>query len=131
MIVTVFGSISIKSLTDAETARVAKLIELDAEILVSDADGVDTAVQSILAAASFRKVMVYHRGPRPRCNKGGWPTVAISGSYTDKDRAMCSAADCALAFWDGRSPGTRRNLGQLEATGKRVRLDRREAPARR
>lgn len=125
MVVTVFGSISIKSLSGAERARVAKLIEIGAEILVSDADGVDAVVQSILAAAGYRNVRVFHRGSRPRCNTGQWPTVAVAGSYTDKDQAMCSAAECALAFWDGSSRGTQRNLAQLRREAKRVRLVRR------
>jgi hypothetical protein len=127
MIVTVFGSIGIGSLRDDERARVEKLIALGAQILVSDAPGVDSAVQSVLAAAGYREVKVYHRGAKPRCNQGNWPTVSVAGSYTDKDAAMCKAAEAALAFWDGQSKGTRRNLRQLQAEGKRVRLVQRGA----
>lgn len=121
MKVTVFGSISIRLLLPEEIGRVMRLVELEAEVLVSDAQGVDLAVQTILAGEGYPHVMVYHRGARPRNNLGEWPTVAIPGSYTDKDRAMCQAADCALAFWDGRSRGTRRNLEQLASEGKPVR----------
>jgi len=130
MIVTVFGSISISHLTAEERARIQRLVELGAEILVSDAPGVDLAVQKILSEAGYRTVKVYHRGPKPRNNVGGWPTVSVAGSYTDKDRAMCAAAECALAFWNGRSKGTRRNLEQLQREGKRVRLVRRDEACR-
>lgn len=122
MKVTVFGSIAIRCLLPAELARVQRLVELGASVLVSDASGVDLAVQYILAEAGYRNVVVYHRGHRPRNNVGGWPTVAVAGSYTDKDAAMCLAADCALAFWDGISRGTRRNLEQLKQERKAVRL---------
>jgi hypothetical protein len=47
--------------------------------------------------------------------------VAAQGSYADKDSAMCRAAECALAFWDGVSRGTHRNLEQLAREGKAVR----------
>ena len=122
MIVTVFGSISVRSLTAEERTRVETIASLGATILLSDAAGVDAAVQALLAERGYRNVHVYHRGARPRCNIGQWPAVAVPGTYTDKDRAMCSAAGCALAIWDGRSKGTRRNLDQLRREGKRVRL---------
>lgn len=121
MKVAVFGSISIGQLLPAERSRVMRLVELRAQVLLSDAPGVDLAVQHILAAARYRNVVVYHRGAKPRNNVGGWPTVAVQGSFTDKDSAMCRAAECALAFWDGRSRGTRRNLEQLAREGKSVR----------
>jgi hypothetical protein len=129
MIVTVFGSISISQLTAEERARVQRLVELGAEILVSDAPGVDLAVQTVLSEAGYRNVKVYHRESKPRNNVGGWPTVAVAGSFTDKDHAMCAAAECALAFWDGRSKGTRRNLEQLQRERKRFRLVRRDQPS--
>jgi hypothetical protein len=122
MKVAVFGSISIARLLPAELGRVKRLVELGAAVLLSDAPGVDLAVQRILADADYRNVVVYHRGQRPRNNVGAWPTIAVPGSYTDKDRTMCGAADCALAFWDGSSRGTRRNLEQLKREGKPVRL---------
>jgi hypothetical protein len=132
MVVTVFGSISIDVLLAGERARVERLIELDARILVSDAKGVDLAVQRILAAAGYREVVVYHRGSTPRQNLGNWPTVAVAGSYTDKDRAMCAAAGWGLSIWDGTSPGTRRNVTQLKAEDKRVReVNRRVCTSRR
>lgn len=121
MIVAVFGSISIAALLPGEGARVRRLMELGATILVSDAPGVDVAVQRILAAAHYTDVTLYHRGAHPRNNLGGWPTVAVQGSYTDKDRAMCTAAGCALSIWDGRSSGTQRNVRQIKGQGKRVR----------
>jgi hypothetical protein len=129
MKVAVFGSISIVQLLPAERSRVIRLVELRAEVVVSDAPGADLAVQRILAAARYRNVVVYHRGSKPRNNVGGWPTLAVPGSYTDKDSAMCRAAECALAFWDGRSRGTRRNLEQLAREGKAVRRVTRGAEA--
>ncbi|HEU4558124.1 MAG TPA: hypothetical protein VFS20_09750 [Longimicrobium sp.] len=121
MIVTVFGSISIKTLVPAEHARVVRLMELGAHILVSDAWGVNLAVQQILARAGYRRVTVYHCGVKHRHNVGNWQTIAVRGRFEDKDRAMCSAAEYGLAIWDGVSRGTSRNVKQLRSEGKRVR----------
>lgn len=120
MKVCISGSRSIRTLPAAALARLDTILSLRAEILIGDNPlGVDTLMQRVLAARGYRSVTVWHRGAEPRSNVGGWPTCAVDGSYTDRDRAMCSAAEFGLAVWDGRSPGAGRNIRQL---GRRMRV---------
>ena len=122
--VTVFGSINTRLGCD-EYARLDAITSLGLRILASDAPGADEQIQQHLARRGYENVLLYHngRGPGggPRRNLGGWPTVRVSGSYEDKDRCMCRDADAGLAFWNGSSRGTGRNIRQLRAEGKRVR----------
>lgn len=120
MKVCISGSRSIRTLPAAALARLDAILALNAEILIGDNPlGVDTLVQRVLAERGYQAVTVWHRGTAPRSNVGGWPTRAVAGSYTDRDRAMCSASEFGLAVWDGRSPGAGRNIRQL---GRRMRV---------
>lgn len=124
MIVAVFGSIRI-TLSEADLERVCSIVRLGFTVLVSDADGADFQVQSMLLRCGYESVVVYHNGRRnggPRHNLGNWPTVLVRGSYTDKDAAMCTAATAGLAFWNGHSTGTARNIEQMKGEGKKVRV---------
>jgi hypothetical protein len=124
MDVAAFGSIGYR-MTSPDFARLDAIITLGFTILVSDADGADTQIQQHLAARAYRRVVLYHNGVRqggPRRNLGGWPTVLVRGSFTDKDARMCADAGSGLAFWNGRSKGTGRNIAQLRRDGKKVRV---------
>lgn len=121
MIVVICGSISIRRLPHEGRVRIGTIINLNAQVLVGDAFGVDLEVQQELNSRGYRNVVVYHRGEVPRNNVGGWPTVAVQGSYTDRDRRMCGDADYGLAIWDGISRGTGRNITQLGARMRVVR----------
>ena len=120
MKVCISGSRSVRALPAAALDRLETILSLNAEILIGDEpSGIDTVFQRVLASRGYRAVTVWHRGAEPRSNVGGWPTRAVPGSYTDRDRAMCAAAEFGLAVWDGRSPGTGRNIRQL---GNRMRV---------
>jgi hypothetical protein len=123
--VAAFGSINVQ-LQDPDYTRLDAVISLALKVLVSDAPGADEQIQRFLADRGYTEVVVYHngRGPagRPRRNLGDWPEVLVDGSYTAKDVRMCSDADAGLAFWNGRSTGTGRNVAQLRREGKPVRL---------
>src|SRR6266705_186679 len=113
MKVMVSGSRSVRILPEAAQDALRKVMTLGAQILVGDCEGVDRAVQDFLSEAGYTNVTVYHIGPRPRHNRG-FPTVAVSGTrYEDKDIHMCQEAEYGLAIWDGRSPGTRRNISRV------------------
>ena len=95
-------------------------ISLDCELEVGDnPSGADHLFQQALAERQYQRVRVWHRAGGLRANVGGWPTVAVPGSYTERDRRMCSASDFGIAVWDFRSPGTGRNVRQL---GRRMRV---------
>lgn len=124
MDVAAFGSIGYH-MTASDFARLDAIITLGFTILASDADGADTQIQQHLAARAYRRVVLYHNGVRqgePRRNLGRWPTVLVRGSFTDKDARMCADAGAGLAFWNGRSKGTARNIAQLRRDGKKVRV---------
>jgi adenine-specific DNA-methyltransferase len=113
MKICISGSISIRALPAEARERIKNIANLDADVLVGDAPGVDTLVQKELLARGHTRVTIWHRGSAPRNNVGGWPTRPVRGSYTDRDRAMCDAAEFGLAIWDGQSRGTARNIEQL------------------
>ncbi len=124
MDVAAFGSIAYR-LTAPDFARLDRVMALGFTILASDANGSDEQIQQHLAARSYPHVVVYHNGVRdgePRRNLGGWRTVLVGGSFTDKDIRMCADAQAGLAFWNGRSTGTARNVAQLRREGKKVRV---------
>lgn len=122
--VTVFGSIK-TTLGPPEYARLDAIIGLGLAVLVSDAPGADEQIQQHLARRAYPNVLVFHngRGPDdgPRRNLGKWATIGVEGPYSAKDALMCSEADSGLAFWNGRSRGTRENIRHLRALGKPVR----------
>jgi len=114
--VVVSGSRSFKELPDAAEASLDKIMELGFIVFVGDCHGVDTLVQAYLAAKDYRRVCVFHIGEMPRHNRG-FDTVRVSGSrQTDKDVAMAAGADYGLAIWDGRSPGTAKNIARVAKT---------------
>jgi hypothetical protein len=121
------GSRSIRQLPPEAVDSLRRIVELDASIDVGDEPGgVDALFQMTLADWGYRNVTVWHRGSKPRCNHGNWPTHRVHGTYTDRDRAMCSVAQYGLAVWDDYSPGTKRNIVQL---GKRMRVIRTDPAA--
>lgn len=117
--VAISGSRSIKSLSSECIARINKIIELNYQIRIGDAPGVDTLVQAYLYQVNYQNVQVWHIGSKPRNNMGSWYTIEVSGNYRDRDRSMHRYCKFGLAIWDGKSPGTQRNIEQL---GKRMRI---------
>jgi hypothetical protein len=114
MKVFVSGSRGVSELPEEARASLDKVRELGFTVLVGDCHGVDTLVQQHLEG--YRKVVVFHIGERPR-NNNGFDTVQVGGSrQTDKDAAMAADADYGLAVWDGRSPGTKKNIERVKAT---------------
>ncbi len=115
------GSITIKSLPTAFVERLNSLIETGLDILIGDANGVDSAVQHALYQRDVPSVTVYCSGPHVRNNVGNWTvrhieTRAEPGTkafFTAKDVAM--AVDCTLGFmlWDSKSTGTLTNIIEL------------------
>ena len=114
MKVFVSGSRGVRELPVAAKAALDKIEELGFTVLVGDCYGVDTLVQAYLEG--YGRVVVFHIGARPRTNLG-FDTVRIAGHrQTDKDAAMAAGADYGLAVWDGRSPGTAKNIKRVGAT---------------
>ena len=125
-IVFVSGSRSMASVPEYLATRLDSCRWAGHRILMGDADGVNAFVQSRLALDRYRSVLVYHSGRQPRHNEGGWQTIPVvppAGAagfafHAAKDRAMASEETHALAFWDGRSPGTLLNVLRMASMGK-------------
>lgn len=110
----VSGSRSIKHLPAQVRDHLDRHITANSHILVGDAHGADSLVQQYLANAGYERVTVFHIGATPR-NNYGFQTQQVAGTrQTDKDTYMATHANRGLAIWDGRSPGTEKNIGRLD-----------------
>lgn len=87
------------------------------QILVGDAPGVDTAIQTQAFEKQYPKVTIYYSGVKCRNNCGNFETQQIQVQdgtkgrefYGAKDQAMVNDADVGLLIWDGQSAGTIHN----------------------
>ncbi len=115
------GSMTIKNIDDKVRERIANVLALNYEVVVGDADGVDTSIQSLLKEYGASKTTVYCTGERPRNNVADWPVHRVTtyhtpGSrayFTAKDIEMAKDADYGLMIWDAKSPGTLNNVIEL------------------
>ncbi len=119
------GSISIKYLDYAVKDELDKYMNNRLEILVGDAYGIDSLVQSYCKDYEF--VTVYASNGRARSNIGKWNVRAIEASgyygrefYEQKDKAMTTDCDFGFMIWDGKSKGTLANIRRLIECGKGV-----------
>ncbi len=119
------GSISIKYLDYAVKDELDKYMNNRLEILVGDAYGIDSLVQSY--CKDYELVTVYASNGRTRSNVGKWNVRAIEASgcygrefYEQKDKAMTADCDFGFMVWDGKSKGTLANIRRLIECGKGV-----------
>jgi hypothetical protein len=90
-------------------------------VIIGDAFGADKLVQQHLFTHNYPSVVVYYAGDTIRNNVGNWQTKQIRNEsnltgrslYPLKDLAMAQDADCGLMIWDGKSPGTKANIGNM------------------
>ncbi len=115
------GSMSIKHIDNAVIERLSNIISSQYEIIVGDADGVDSSIQSLLKEKQTRNVTVYCTGESPRNNLGSWTVEKVQtnekqGSrafFTAKDLKMAEMCDYGLMVWDTKSTGTLSNAIEL------------------
>lgn len=121
MKVFISGSLNIKILDSNVKKRLMNIVTGEFEILVGDADGVDSAIQKFLFEQKATAVKIYCSGPYPRNNFGDWAVVSIDtrlkpgtrAFYTAKDLKMADDADFGLMVWDTKSTGTLSNIIEL------------------
>lgn len=115
------GSITIKQLDFLVQERIMNIIHMGHEVIVGDANGVDTAIQNFLLNEAYEHVTVFCTGASPRNNVGNWKVQAVTtyhkpGSrafFTAKDMALAEAADTGFMIWDTKSTGTLSNIVEL------------------
>ena len=106
--------------------RLIEFIEVEHELLVGDAAGIDAAFQQELASRRYKNVLVFTSLPSPRNNLGNWAVKTVAtglksrsaAMHTVKDREMVRIADCGLMIWDCESPGTLANMIDFVESGK-------------
>ncbi len=115
------GSMNIKHLDPKVKVRLDNIAAQDFEIVVGDADGVDSSIQAYLLDRGITKATVFCSGDSPRNNLGNWPVYRVEtnhakGSrafFTAKDIYMAELADIGLMIWDTKSTGTLNNVLEL------------------
>jgi hypothetical protein len=102
----------------------------NADFLVGDAPGADSAFQKVLRNIGAKSVTIYSSAGYIRNNYGNWPTKAIESGlrsksnavHAYKDRFMTSTADSGLMLWDCQSAGTLSNAIDLLEQGKSCKI---------
>lgn len=120
------GSLSIKHLDEKVQERIMNIVHQNFDVIVGDADGVDTSIQRFLLDVKYPRVTVFCTGDKPRNNLGNWtvqriPSYHRPGSrafFAAKDLAMAKAADNGLMIWDTKSTGTLSNIIELLSLDK-------------
>jgi len=115
------GSMRIKNLDGNVLDRINNIISSNYQVIVGDADGVDSSIQEYLTSKETKSVLVYCSGSKPRNNLGHWKTEVIethapSGTrafFTAKDIKMAEDCDYGLMVWDTKSTGTLSNAIEL------------------
>ena len=120
------GSMNIKCLDPKVTKLIDDIITKNCDVVVGDAKGVDTSIQSYLFERGVQNVVVYCSGPSPRNNLGNWTVSSVSADFTPGSRAFFTAkdiqmaqdADYGLMIWDTKSTGTLSNVIELLKNNK-------------
>jgi len=115
------GSMRIKNLDNNVLERINNIVGFHYQIIVGDADGVDTSIQSHLFSLNNTHVVVYCSGEEPRNNIGRWEVKRISTDakpgtrkyFTAKDLKMADDCDYGFMVWDTKSTGTLSNAIEL------------------
>ncbi|HXX16948.1 MAG TPA: hypothetical protein VEJ47_18755 [Candidatus Eremiobacteraceae bacterium] len=125
----VAGSRRLSRLSTHVLRRIDDMLINGCTLLVSDANGVDKAVQRYLHTHQYRDVVIYCLQARWRLNLGNWPVKSIEPLDSPqngfvylcaKDLAMARDCDYGLMVWDGRSPETLANILDLIKQAKPV-----------
>ncbi|MFA0434420.1 hypothetical protein EDB60_105258 [Vibrio crassostreae] len=124
------GSMKIKNLDPQVLYRLKHIIDSNYEVLVGDANGVDSSIQNFFIENQYSNVTVYCTGEIPRNNLGRWKTCNITSNaspnsrafYTAKDKAMANDCDFGLMVWDSKSTGTLSNAIELLKQEKKSRV---------
>jgi probable addiction module antidote protein len=122
------GSRHVSRLSPLTQERLSNVIQMDARVIVGDANGADKAVQRFLSDHAYPHVTVFCSGEICRNNVGQWHTRHIDAPknakgfdfYAAKDRVMAHEADFGLMIWDGKSAGTILNILRLIHAGRKA-----------
>lgn len=122
------GPRAIQELDEKIKEKLENICEKNYEVLVGDADGIDSSVQKFLNQKSYRNVKVYASKGLARNNYGSWQieNVKVDESkkgfdfYAQKDLEMAKNAEIGFMIWNGKSRGTFNNIINLLNFDKEV-----------
>lgn len=124
------GSIAIKKIPNSVEHSIDRIINQNIQILVGDADGVDTMVQNYCKKRNYYNVTVYSIS-NPRYKVSEFKSKSITVITTskrerkrqqEKDSAMTIDSDYSLAIWDGKSKGSYQNILRAINKNKKIRV---------
>lgn len=111
----------IKNLDKNVITRIDNILNSNYQVIVGDADGVDSSIQKYLFNKQSKSVVVYCAGDQPRNNIGHWlveniytnATPGTRAFFTAKDLKMAEDCDYGFMVWDTKSTGTLSNAIEL------------------
>ena len=127
----VSGSITIKKLPNCVENSISRIKEQSLEILVGDADGIDTLIQNYCKKINYSNVTVYsiYSTPRNKVSQFNTRYIAVETDskkererQREKDRAMTMDSDYSLVIWDGKSKGSYHNILRAIENNKKVKV---------
>ena len=126
------GSIAISNLSDDVRESIDKIIANKLQIIIGDADGIDTMVQKYCVEKNYVNVMVYSIFLMPRFVANdlfetkrvfvGEEIKKERERQQEKDKAMTIDSDYSLIIWDGKSKGSYSNIIRALENGKKVKV---------
>lgn len=122
------GPRAVKELDENILKKLNNICNKNFEILVGDANGIDSSIQYFFKTKNYKNVKVYASNGFARNNLGNWiieciqvdPNISGFDFYVQKDLAMVKNADIGFMIWNGKSKGTFNNIINLLHLQKEV-----------
>ncbi|MGL6023894.1 MAG: hypothetical protein ACRC0F_04695 [Cetobacterium sp.] len=122
------GAIKIKDLKSMVLEKLDGIIEKKFEVLLGDAEGIDSSVQKYFKSKEYKNVKIYCTNNKARNNFGNWEVINAFAKenetgrafYTVKDKKMALDSDIGFMIWNGESEGTLNNMINLLVSNKKV-----------
>lgn len=128
MKVFIAGPRAINELDENINIKLNNICEKNYDILVGDADGIDSSIQKFLSEKEYKNVTVFASKGIARNNYGDWKIENVKVDenvtgfdfYATKDLEMARNTDIGFMIWNGKSKGTLNNMINLLNLEKEV-----------
>jgi len=112
------GPRAIKEIDENICIKLENICTKGYDILVGDADGIDSSIQKFLRINSYKKVTIFASKGIARNNYGDWKVEGVEVAnnvtgfdfYAQKDLEMAKRANIGFMIWNGKSKGTFHNM---------------------
>lgn len=126
------GSISIKQLSQEVKNSINKIIKQNFEILVGDAQGIDTLIQNYCLSLNYYNITIYSIYSFPRYKASDnfkIKYIEVPNSIKrererqqEKDKAMTLDSEFTFTIWDGKSKGSYANILRGLNNSKKIKV---------